>query len=49
MKLSLIENGLDSLHSGYKALNEYYSLLVSHGDDDSKSIKLQRQVTPITT
>ena len=44
MKLSLIENGLDSLHSGYKALNEYYSLLVSHGDDDSKSIKLKRAI-----
>ena len=44
MKLSLIENGLDSLHSGYKALNKYYSLLVSHGDDDSKSIKLKRAI-----
>lgn len=44
MKINLIENGLDSLHKGYKALNEYDALSINHGDEFQKSILLKSAI-----
>ena len=41
MRLSLIENGLDSLHKGYKSLIEYEDLSIKNEDDYQKSILLK--------
>lgn len=44
MKLSLIENGLDSLRKGYESLNVYDELLDSGADDLEKSYALKSAI-----
>lgn len=47
MKLSLMENGLDSLKKGYKALNTYDELLDANKEDIEKSLALKEAILNI--
>lgn len=44
MRLSLIENGLDSLHKGYESLIEYDNLSIKNGEEHQKSILLKNVI-----
>lgn len=44
MRLTLIENGLDSLRKGYESLNYYDNLLDSGGDELQKSFALKSAI-----